>query len=440
MSVCQNIDSLIYRHTEFTEFTDQLIYLALPIFCYNILVAKIRLLLFLITILVVGTAGLFVSYYARGYRFSTKDFKFLPNGILVIKSEPDGASVYINGELKTATNATISLTPDTYDIEVKKDGYFSWYKRLSIDKEIVTQAGVSLFRNVPSLSPATFSGAVNPIISIDGTKIAYVVKPGQNVTDDKIGLWTLDTFSLPLGFSNDPKKITDGDLTGSTYSFSPDDRQVLLTTSEGIFLLDTGTFTPQNQRINIASKKELTLAEWKKEKTAKELSLIKNLPSEVIDTLNRKTADFVFSPDQNLILYTASGSAKLADKLIPQLPGASTQQQERNIIAGRTYVYDIKEDRNFLVSDKPVVLNDQAQNPKSLLPALRWLSTSRHLLLSEPEKIIIMDHDGTNKNVVYAGSYIAPYAFPFNNTTRLLILTNLGGENLTPNLYTLTIK
>lgn len=401
--------------------------------------AKIRLMLLLVTIVVVGTIGVVVSYYARGFRFDYKSFKFQPNGILVIKSEPDGASVYINGELKTATNATISLSPGSYDVEVRKDGYFDWYKRLVIDKEIVTQANVSLFRNVPSLSPASFSGAKNPIISRDGTKIAYIVMPGEGVNEDKVGLWTLDTFSLPLGFSNDPRRLTDGDLTDASYRFSPDDRQILLTTSNGIFLLDTGSFTPQNERINIASRKDTVLSDWKKEQNAKDASLIRNLPPILVDVLTRKTSDFVFSPDQNLVLYTASGSAVLETNLIPQLPGASTQQQERSIEIGHTYVYDIKEDRNFNVSTAAVNLSRDLVNPESLV-AIRWMSTSRHLLLAEPDKITIMDYDGTNKEVVYAGSYIAPYAFPFNNTTRLLILTNLGGATYTPNLYTLTIK
>jgi hypothetical protein len=114
--------------------------------------AKVRLVIFLATLFIVGIVGIFVSYYARGYRLniplltSKGIIKFQPNGILVIKSEPDGASVYIDRELKTATNATISLSPGTYDVEVRKDGYFSWYKRLTIEKEVVTQASVSLLR------------------------------------------------------------------------------------------------------------------------------------------------------------------------------------------------------------------------------------------------------------------------------------------------------
>jgi hypothetical protein len=395
--------------------------------CYNSLMVKIRLLIFIVGILIVGSIGTFVSYYARGYKFDFKTLKFQPNGILVIKSEPDGASVYINSSLKTATNATISLTPGVYDVEVKKDGFFSWYKRLTIDKEIVTQASVSLFRNVPSLSPVTLSGASNPIMSEGGGKIVYTVLPMTEVTDDKIGLWTLDTFSLPLGFSNDPKRITDGDMTNTTYSFSPDGRQIMLTTSNGISILDTGSFTPQNQRINIASQKDIILAGWKKEKSAKDTSLIKNLPPELTDILTRKTSKFVFSPDQNMILYTSSGSGTLSNNLISPLPGASTQKQERDIQTGRTYIYDIKEDRNFLITDQPE-------------PVLRWMPTSRHLLLASPGQIIIMDYDSTNKEVVYSGSYVATHAFPFNNTTRLLILTNLGAGTASPNLYTLTIK
>lgn len=402
--------------------------------------AKIRLLLLMLTILVVGGLGIIASYYARGYRFNFASMKFLPNGILVIKSEPDGASVYINGELKTATNATISLAPGTYDVSVKKDGYLEWYKRLTIDKEIVTQASVSLFRNVPSLSPATFSGAENPTMSIDGTKIAYVVEPSEGIDPEKVGLWTLDTYSLPLGFSNEPKRLTDGDLTGATYEFSPDDRQIMVTTSNGIFVLDTNTYTPQNQRVNIAGKKDSILENWKTEKRAKEQSLIKNLPAEMADILNRKTHDFVFSPDQNLILYTASSTGTLNNNLIPALPGASTQTEERYIQPGQTYVYDIKEDRNFNITNDNVILSDTNQDRGSPQPAIRWMSTSRHLLYSVPGKIIVMDYDGTNRHVVYSGSYIYPYAFPFNNTTRLLILTNLGAESSKANLYTLTIK
>jgi hypothetical protein len=138
-----------------------------------------------------------------------------------------------------------------------------------------------------------------------------------------------------------------------------------------------------------------------------------------------------------MILYTASDSATLSDGLIRTLPGSSTQHQERDIQVGHTYVYDIKEDRNFLITDQAVTIdnNDSPQDG-----AVRWMSTSRNLLLAQPGQIIIMDYDGTNRQVVYSGSYSAPSVFPFSNTTKLLILTNLGAPAGAANLYTLTVK
>jgi WD40 repeat protein len=398
---------------------------------------KFRIFFFLSTLIIVAIVGIFVSYYARGFRLNFKALtkgviQFQPNGILVIKSEPDGASVFVNGELRTATNATISLSPGTYDVEVKKDGFFTWYKRIVIEKEIVTQANVSLFKNVPSLSPITFAGAANPVASSDGTKIAFAVLPAKNVTNDKLGLWTIDTFSLPLGFSNGPKRITDGDLTNATYQFSPDGRQIMISVSNSIFVLDSGSFTSQDQRINVAARKESILLGWKKEEAAKNASLTRNLPPSLTDILSRKSSDISFSPDEQMILYTASASGTLPENLIKPLPGASTQVQERNIQIGHTYVYDIKEDRNFLITDAEVNSSDSA--------ALRWMPSSRHLLFAQEGQVAILDYDGTNRQIVYSGSYLTPYAFPFTNATKLLILTNLGAAVSTPNLYTLTVK
>lgn len=398
---------------------------------------KIRIFFFVLTIIVVGLVGIFASYYARGYRLNVKAltekgvFEFQPNGILVIKSEPDGASVYINSELKTATNASLSLSPGTYDVEVKKDGYFSWYKRLTIEKEIVTQASASLFKTVPSLSPVTSGGAVNPVTSDDGTKITFA---------DKTGLWTMDTFSLPLGFPNEPKKITDGDMTNASYTFSPDGNQILLTTSNSVYLIDLGSFTSQAQRVNVASTKNSILTQWSAQRQSKYQDILKNLPPQIDDIFTRKTSALVLSPDQTMILYTASASATIPEGLIPPLPGSSTQEQQRGLQPGATYVFDTKEDRNFLISDQPVNLSDQTDKNSANLPSLRWMPSSRLLLLAGEGQIVVMDYDGTNRQIVYSGSYVAPFAFPYSNTTKLLILTNLGAATSSANLYTLTVK
>lgn len=378
---------------------------------------KLRVLILLATILIVGFVGYFASLIARGYLFDIDSFKFLANGILVVKSEPDGASIFIDGDLRGATNSNIKLAPGSYDVEIKKDGYLTWNKRLTIKKEEVTQVTAQFFKVAPSLSPVTFDGAINPVVSNDFSKIAY--------TNEDI-LWVMSVSTLPIGFPNEPKKIADGILKDYTYSFSPDSRQILLVTPQGTYLLNSNEFTPQNQRINISGKIKETLKEWDLEKTKKEDAQLKNLPQDLVEIFKRKVETFSFSPDENMVMYVASSSAELNNNLKTPLPGSSTQKENRDIIEGKTYIYDIKEDKNFLVSEDGI--------------PLYWLPTSRHLIESLDGKIVIMDYDGTNRQVVFSGNYIAPHAYPFVNASKLLILTNLGSDSSTPNLYSLTIK
>lgn len=401
-----------------------------------------RIIISIITITIVGSLAILVSLYARGWRLNRQTGDLSPNGLLVIKSSPDGAQIFIDGELETATNATVSLLPDTYDVSVRKEGYLTWNKRLSIEKEIVTEVTAHLFKSAPSLSSVTFSGIANPVSSEDMTKIAYSILQNPNEPtpeQDLSGLWVIETLNLPIGFSRDPRRITDGNLEKATLVWSADAREILLTTSTGSYLLDASEFIPQSLRVNIsANARQEILVVWEEERQKQTNSKLRSLPDELSDILERKTSSLQFSPDEDMVLYTASNSATIPQDLIKQLPGSSTQKQERDINEGYTYVYDIKEDRNFFVYDKPVVLGGEGLEGAE--QRISWFATSRHLILAESDKITILDYDGTNRQEVYSGSYVAPHAFPTLSTDRILILTNLGASNSPPNLYSLSLK
>jgi len=401
---------------------------------------KIRLIFLSLTIIIVGSIGIFTSFYARGYRFNITKFKFEPNGILVVKSDPTGSEIYVNGDLETTSDANISLAPGTYDVTLKKEGFINWNKRLVVEKEIVTEISVSLFKSVPSLSPVTLNGSINPVASSDYTKIVYFVPPLENQATDKTGLWMVENVSLPIGFSKDPRKITDGNLINSSWKFSPDGNEVLLETAQGIFLLNAGSFTSQGQRVNIASKYQITLDSWIKETNKEIESNLKSFLDEFEKIFLEDTKVIEFSPDGKKMLYIASSSASLKEGLVKPLPGTSTQKEERNIESGRIYVYDIKEDRNFLIAENSEGFIVDGIVPTNPTKRLAWFPNSNNLVLAEEGKIFIMDYDGTNRQEIYSGAYIAPYAFPFASNQRIMILTNLGADSSTPNLYSLTIK
>ncbi len=388
---------------------------------------KLRVLVFLITFLIVAGAGTASILYARGYRLGMiqKKVSLIPRGILVVNSDPNGAQVFINGEFETATNNTISLTPATYDVQIRKDGFLSWEKRIKIEKETVTQVDAFLIASAPSLTALTFSGVFNPKPTSDFSKIAYGILPNSD-NGERAGLWVLETVNLPLGFNRDPRQITDGDLRNAKWEWSPDGREILLSSNTGIFLLDTQKYTVQNQRVNVASQIATIKEEWDKKAEKKLNSQLSQLDDQIEKIFIQNAVDIKFSPDENRILYTASGSATIPDDIVKSLPGASTQQQERDIKDGKSYVYDIKEDRNFATGDK-------GEN-------LYWLPNSLNLIMPKEDKIMIMDYDGTNNQSVFGGGYEFPHAYPSTNSNRVMILTKFGGEDTLPNLYWLSLK
>lgn len=386
--------------------------------------------------------ALVVAIFARGYKVNKETLGLEASGLLVVKSEPDGATISINGEVKGVTDDNLSLVPNTYDVSVTKDGYTTWSNRIQVTKEEVTEVTANLFKPAPSLSAITLSGAFNPVPSRDFTKLAYGVPYNtKDNGDTKSGLWVMETLNLPLGFAREPRRITDGNLEGAIWIWSHDGREILLTTRTGTFLLDAGSYTPQNQRVNVAFTKETIMEDWDKELTKKEVARRKALPDKVNFMLDEVASNIVFSPDEEMVLYTATGSASLDDNLITPLPGESTQKETRDIEDNHTYIYDIKEDRNYIIDDDITGLQiTGGSNNSNVTRRIIWFPTSRHVVTASENSITITDYDGTNKQSVYSGSFIHPHAFPTLGTDRLMVLTNLGASDTPANIYSLTIK
>ncbi len=404
---------------------------------------KIRILILIATIMIVGLGSYLLFLYARGYRIDGKDLTVKPSGLLIVKSNPEGAQVLINQEVKGATNINLSLPPESYDITIKKEGYSTWQKRITIKKEEVTEIEAQLFKLAPSLSAITLNTAINPNTSPDGTRIAFVVPATkENIEEEKEGLWILDNINLPLGFSRDPRRITDGDLKEASWVWSPNGREILLTLGKSKFLLDTNIFTPQTKRVNVAAKADEIISEWQKEKEKILASKIKSLPEKLAPIIKDYATNITFSPDETKILYTAKSDYNLPDEIIKPIPGASTQKQERGIKKYNTYVYDIKEDRNFLISEKneDLQVGNLWENKTPPKEKIVWFPTSINLMWAKEGKVIVMDYDGKNRQEVYSGSYFAPFAFPSLTNDRIIILTNLGSDSQDANLYHVNIK
>lgn len=382
--------------------------------------------------LVLATIG--VILYGKGYRFGSDSGKIAlkGTGLLVAKSVPDGAQVLVDGKLKTATDNTINLPPGEYTIKIFKEGYQPWEKRIKIDTEVVSRAEALLVPTAPKLESITDLGAANPTIDPTITKIAF------NVTDQstlKNGIYVFDMKSNPLlTLQNSSAQVVDDtfDLfSQSQMAWSPDGKDLIATISANrelpdSYLLDTDR--ANNPPNNVSDTIDTVNDTWTKLKKNKDKAALDSLPRPVRKMAADNFDIMAFSPDQNKILYTASRSASLPIIIKPRLVGVNSTPEQRSIDEGGVYVYDVKEDKNYKM------------NSGNFQGAYSWFTDNRHIIFVRNKEVHIMDFDGLNDTVVYAGPFVEDYIFPWPDATRIVILTSLGNTKLPPNLYTISLK
>ncbi|MCL4390041.1 PEGA domain-containing protein, partial [Patescibacteria group bacterium] len=332
----------------------------------------------------------------------------------------------------TATNNTINLAPGRYSVKITKDGFVSWEKNIEIKPEEVYKTNVFLFPSLPDLRPLTLTGAQDPSLSSDGTKIAYVVASASAA--ERNGVWIADMGRLipsPFASSADLRQIYRGDISTASFlwspDWSPDGTQLLASVSGKLNIL---LVTSQiNDQPTFLATPGATLALWASQAAAKLATQETKLAPTVLATLATASADLTFSPDETKILYQATSSAYLPTYLLTYLPGTNPTPQVRHLTAGNTYVYDLKEDRNYLIKN---------------CSNCTWFPSSRHLLSHTDKVISAMEYDGTNEAILYAGPFVPPPAggvFAWPNWSKIVILTSLNGAGgIGENLYTINLR
>ncbi len=423
--------------------------------------AKKRNLITLASLALVLALTLAVGFFVRGYRLDISNKTLRPTGILSATSTPEGAQVWVNGKLKTATDQTITLSPGQYQVEIKKPGFTTWKKEITIKKEVVAETSARLFPIAPDLKALSFTGADKPEISPDNTKLVYFVTSeeegeldeafltteenseattGALPEETKIGLWLINLSEKPLARSFQPRILvklpSDFDFDNTTINWSPDSRKIFMIVKAGetkkdYFLIDTNQtydFTLPPLIGEKETEAQQILTDWQKQEALTFQQIFEKIPEQLQEYLTTKAQNLIFSPDETKILYQTTTDLDLPEKfLTKKIIGTSTQKESRQLKANYWYVYDYKEDKNFLVSE------DEDVN-------LLWFPSSRHLLLiKENSSIGIIEYDGHNQTNLYSGPFKDNFAFPFPSGKQILILTSLN-ENRPTDLYSVSLE
>lgn len=414
-----------------------------------------------------GTAA--VILYGRGYRPDLKENTLKSTGLVSTTSDPTGAQVFVDGKLTTATNNSFNIDPGWYTVKISQEGYISWEKRLRVQGEVVTRADAFLFPTNPSLSPLTNTGIERPLLSPDGIKIAYTIPLNNDLPSPrKAGLWFYEMAERPLGLNRDPRQlgISDNQMNFSTAQliWSPDSSQIMVEFGKSVRLYNIGR---SGDFVDATASLESILLDWEEAKRTKERQKLAAFKQEIVDVATSSARIISFSPDESKILYEATSAATLPRVLDPPLIGTNPTEEKRQIEPGKLYVYDSREDKNFFVMDKkelpqpppsPITkgVRPPSPSPKSVVSQslvnlqpitynlqlpVHWFPTNRHLVLTLPGKIDILEYDRTNWVTIYSGPLIDGFLAIWPNTSRIIVMTNLNpGVSTLPNLYTVNLR
>ena len=241
----------------------------------------------------------------------------------------------------------------------------------------------------------------------------------------------LDIVDKPLGLNRDARQVTKSgaiNFSKATLAWSADSKEILATVSPAaqyLLLPDEVNDTPE-----LVSNIKLLQTEWQKIKDQRTKEQLVTVPKLFTDMASASARLLSLSPDETKILYEATAAATLPQGIVPPLIGPNPTEETRELVAGTVYVYDIKEDRNYMVAKS-----------SSLAPILHWLPTSRHVVIVMKDKVEIMDYDGANKRTAYAGPFWDEFAVPWASGGKLVILTNLNSEaSAVNNLYLVNLR
>ncbi len=386
-----------------------------------------------IVILIVGLATIF---WARGFKPDLKNGRIERTGLVVINSIPTGAQVYLNDNLTSATNASIPyLDPGTYKVKIQKDGYSVWEKEIEVKADLATEIKAVLFPTGPQISPLTLSGAANPTLSPDNSKIIY------GVTGTRGGIYVLPMNDNFFAFRQETRQVIKNqgglDFSKATFIFSPDSKQAIATIRNSAgnpisnVLLDTER---SNQEIrDITASLNATLSDWQEELDSLSQVKAQIIPSEIKEATSAASKPSPPPSPTPKAKSTIDSRLSTIDYLNYLPTGLNFSPDEEKVLfrdkAGTYQVYDLKSKKNLVLPEF------------SELISLNWYPDSNHLVVAQKNSISIVEADGGNKMVIYSGRFENGFVFAHPSGQRLIILTPLTqADGTLPNLYAINLK
>ena len=287
---------------------------------------KTRKLLLISSILAFLIITPFIIFYALGFNFDFKKKEIVTTGGLYLKVTPKEVKVFINNELKAenslytfGNDLFIKNLPETenfHNLEVRKDGYYTWKKEIAIKSSLVTEfKSILLLKKKPDLKLTKLKN----IDEIEGNSKIKNLERFLGIGIKKFSIENNDVF-----FISDNKKLYKFDDSSSKSSvlltdiiaftknynslYFIDDKGVLLTKeidgTESRRLADFGTLFNNQEAIDMKAVNGVVMIKYKND-----LFLLNSEKSQ-IEKIAENITDFKFDNQGKKILYSKESTFK----------------------------------------------------------------------------------------------------------------------------------
>lgn len=187
---------------------------------------RYRRLLYIGIVVAFVILGVSFTFYASGYRYSTKAYTLIKVGALYVKSYPSGADVRIDGMLtnKKTPARLLNVTPGLHRITVSRDGFAQWEKTLEVQQaETNFVRDIVLFKENAS-SRILSSGGISPLIAAN--KSLYIYLDGSQ----RVHLTNLDSENDYL--------ISTSIVPESLLALAPSNQALIFRAADRLYALD----------------------------------------------------------------------------------------------------------------------------------------------------------------------------------------------------------
>lgn len=394
---------------------------------------KTRTILFYIFVLLFFILTPTVSFYASGYKLGS-GMNLEKTGILIVDTEPESASIYINGKIQqdfvskmlkadkgylTTPQKIKNLLPGEYTIKMEKDGYWPWEKRLSIKPGESTFAeDVVLFKKSLPMLVNSGNSENNQILSDENT-IFYlnnenlVVAKDENISLQKLAQKT----SVPALLSPEKNKIIAGNYIYNLYetNSTPLSLEKIIgnkaqniqwgENDSEIFYLNNGSLYSyninNNQTLSVNSSKSSSVFLVKKgyiynitnNTNNTDLEVIDRNKNEIVKKISLPSSQYAFQNLDNELINLFDAEHQILYLVNPLSPFKPLQET----ITGIKYSFWLNDSIMIYANDFEIWSYDAHSSQKTLLTRISQPIKS---IMAHPDENYIIFSTGNDINIL----------------------------------------